>query len=149
MNDLFGNEEIRALSWRQPFGSLMFHGKIETRRWRFFHKYKGLVLICLSAQKYSDSDLTGICSGAQIKMIENVLKNEPTATLNGFAVGVGRLVQTRWMNLEDQEKTFVSFDEELQCHIYQNVRRIKPFPFKNGLGFRRVDEQTRALIELL
>lgn len=42
--------DIRALSTKQPYASLMLHGKVETRTWD--SKYLGWVLICASKQAY-------------------------------------------------------------------------------------------------
>jgi len=33
MIDLFNEETILALSWKQPFATAMLYGKIETRVW--------------------------------------------------------------------------------------------------------------------
>lgn len=66
MTNLFEGEEIRALSWKEPYASLMLHGKIETRPWST--KYRGLVLVCASQKPYTEAELMGIAgvaTGAQ------------------------------------------------------------------------------------
>jgi hypothetical protein len=53
MNTEFLNQEIRALTWKEPYASLMLHGKIETRTW--YTKYRGLVLICAGLKHYNEN----------------------------------------------------------------------------------------------
>ena len=50
-------EPIKALSWKQPYASLMLKGKIETRSWPT--NYRGLVLICASKAPYSIKEIKG------------------------------------------------------------------------------------------
>lgn len=160
MKDLFNNEEIRALSWKEPFASLMLHGKIETRTWDT--KYRGLVLICASKKRYTLWEVDSICGGDRTE--EGMRKAERIAgkivgilgqfwnngtLISGNAIGIGRLIDSRPMKLEDEEKCFVAFNPDLYCHVYEYVRPIKPFPWKGSQGWKRLTEEEKSLIELL
>lgn len=60
----YGDVELRALSWKEPFASLMLLGKIETRVWDT--KYRGLVLICASKQIYTADEIRHISGDEQL-----------------------------------------------------------------------------------
>lgn len=155
MSDLFGNEKMLALSWKQPFGSAMLIGKIETRVWST--KYRGLVLICLSKVGYNNKDLRTISGEEQFqKLRESIFPAADTVNCFGMAIAVGRLVDCREMRPDDEARTFVAYrapwveDREgkdgivrrvhrrLYCHVYEDVRRIVPFPWKGSQGWAAV-----------
>lgn len=130
--ELSTGEKLLALSWKEPFATLMLHGKIETRSWKT--NYRGLVLICASKRGYSTEKIHNIC-GAQFQrvmslLIDNKINFRPT---EGYAIAIGRLTDCRPMIKADEEKTFVAYRPGLWCHIYEDVRAIKPFPFKGGM----------------
>ncbi len=141
------NSEIRALSCKQPFTSLMLHGKVETRTWDT--KYRGLVLICASKVKYPYNTLIRI-SGTQIWRILTKLKlvvyDELSAFELGHAIAIGRLTDSRKMIHDDEEKCFVKYNPELFCHIYQDVTPIIPFEWKGSQGWRTLDKEAKAKV---
>ena len=165
MIDLFGEqpEEVRALSWKQPYAELMFHGKIETRTWNT--NYRGLVLICTSKVPYHRDQVINISGMDQLKRIETMLGNPVTFKGNtyplGMAIGIGELVHCRMMTPEDEDLCFVGFrdvlyeayayqqSKPLYCHIYKNVRRIKPFPWLGSQGWKTLDNKTKELAGLI
>lgn len=131
---------MRALSWKEPFATLMLHGKIETRTWST--KYRGLVLICASKVKYNKKQLTNI-SGHDIHImtrIQETLTEDFYATV-GHAIGVGELVDCRRMKLEDEDDCFVKYYPDIWCHVYENVRAIEPIPYKGQQGWKRLEEK--------
>lgn len=133
--DLFGDpikEPVRALSWKQPFASLMLADKIETRTW--YTKYRGLVLICASQSPYSESEVRKISGNQYSNMLDILRRTEP----RGVAIAVGRLIDCRRMRPEDEEKCFVQYDENLWCHVYADVRQIEAFPFKGAQGWKQL-----------
>lgn len=150
------NTVIKALSWREPYGSLMLppHNKIETRtRWT---NYRGLVLICASKKSYDWDDVMGISGQVQFDRIIDRMKqkNEGHGKLwytdyHGLAFAVGKLVGCRRMMKEDEDKCFVKYFPDLWCHIYTNVRPIKPIPWKGSLGFSNVPKEVKRQIEFL
>jgi hypothetical protein len=136
---------ILALSWKEPYASMMLHGKIETRTWKT--NYRGLVLICTSQQKYKPETIQAI-SGyhrtsamAQIlfRAISFIFISDNKYKL-GHAIAIGRLIDCRPMTWEDEEKTFVTSRGDLWCHIYQDVTAIEPIPFKGGQKWRNVSQ---------
>lgn len=132
MRDLFGQEEIKALSWRQPFATLMLYGKLETRTW--FTTYRGLVLICASDIKVNHAKTLELAGPGGVKLIDDfykVNKINPDLVI-GKAIAVGELVNCRAMTPADHKRAFVDYRPGLFVHVYRNVRRIEPMPFKGA-----------------
>jgi hypothetical protein len=141
-------DEIRALSWKQPFASAMLAGKIETRTWAT--KYRGLVLICTSLQAYSEEIEDKLCGKDLYRSLLRVLGSQlDTLDHNGFAIAIGRLVDCFPMQPVHEEKCFVQWRQGLYCHVYSDVRKIQPFRWKGSQGWRVVDPETRKLIKLI
>lgn len=135
MKDLFGNEKILALSWKQPFAELMLHGKIETRTWNT--NYRGLVLICASKQGYSNQQIKNIAGESQYQRILSLLGLYPTQNV-GCAIAIGKLIDCRPMQLKDEDRCFVQYRPDLFCHVYEDVRVIEPFKWKGTQGWKTV-----------
>lgn len=147
MKDLFGNEPMMALSWKQPFASLMLLGKIETRTWNT--KYRGLVLICASKSSYNESQVMALSGEvytqkAFVDLLQRGIKEEV-----GKAIAVGRLINSRPMKKEDAEKCYVKYRSDLFCHIYEDVKAIRPFDWKGCQGWKKVDSIIRNNIHFL
>lgn len=144
-----GEEEIRALSWKQPFASLMLHGKVETRTWPT--QYRGLVLICASAQPYGWRVVESMCGTKQFLRIRLLLQTIgiDLSVTYGKAIAVGRLVDCWKMNPEDENKAFVGYQSHLYCHVYGDVKPIKPFAWKGAQKWKKVDQETIDKIEYL
>jgi len=140
-------ELIRALWWKQPFGSLMLHDKIETRTW--YTSYRGLVLICTSKASYSQQTVESISGPVQFKRLINELKNDETLDFEGYAIAVGRLVDCRPMVKADEDKTFVAYNPDLYCHIYEDVTPIKPFEIKGCQGWKKLEADIWDKIEFV
>lgn len=156
---------IRALSWKQPYASLMLHGKIETRVWAT--DYRGLVLICASKTGYSNDQLKAIAGDYQYDAIIWKLTDgmkEPKSV----AIAVGELIECREMTPEDEAKCFVKYkapwketrkskktgiektvDVRLYCHVYRNVRPIEPFLWDGKLGWSTLTEEQKLKITYL
>lgn len=125
--------EIKALFWKQPYANLMLHGKIETRTWNT--NYRGLVLICASKIPYTNH---------LVKLISNIDKvyqvlGDETIKL-GCAIAVGKLVDCRLMQPDDEEKCFVNYSPNLYCHIYEDVKAIEPFELKGQMGWMNIND---------
>lgn len=166
MTDLFGNERMLALSWKQPFGTAMLIGKVETRVW--ITKYRGRVLICTSKAAYNEESVRRICGNDLFVKMLMAIQNAPdTVDLDGYAIAVGDLIDCREMRPEDESLTYVKYrapwTEErkgkdgiirkvnlrLYCHFYENVRPIKPFPWRGSQGWKEVPERFIPNIEYL
>lgn len=130
-------ENIRALSWKQPFASLMLHGKIETRTWSTH--YRGLVLICASKKSYTYFQTVDITGYKQYDRIKLITSNMPAC--EGKAIAIGKLVDCRPMKLEDEDKCFVKFNPDLFCHIYEDVKAIEPINFKGGMKWKKLTQE--------
>lgn len=155
MKDIFGNEEIRMLSFWQPFAGLMLYGKTETRKWAT--KYRGLILICSTFTPFErqpsemqqlydfSSENKGDISLAKTMEKQN---GHDVFDLNGYAIAIGRLVQCRKVKLSD--KTYFMHPPELYAHVYEDVKRIKPFPLKGFQGLpRRINDDIKSKIEII
>ncbi len=152
MNNPFNIEEkINALSWKQPFADLMLHNKIETRSWST--KYRGLVLICASKQRYNFDELFRISGEWQIKRISYILgKTSKSWYLDnrlGKAISIGRLVDCRPMQKEDEDKCFVNYQSDLFCHIYKDVQPIEPLDWTGSQRWKEVPIEFKEKITIL
>lgn len=145
-------EEIRsnkvlALSWKEPYGSLMLHGKIETRTWKT--NYRGLVLICCSKKSYNCGQVINISGEKQYaRIVETLGTNYNQTQTEGNAIAIGRLVFCRMMQACDENVTFVSSGGFLCCHVYEDVTPIEPFPWKGKQGWSTVSDEVKNKIIL-
>lgn len=147
-------EPIRALWWKQPYGTLMLHGKIETRVWH--SRYQGLVLICTSKAPYSINEamqISGINAHAidsVINKIEGYTRFKPFDHLPlGQAIAIGRLVESRPMLARDEQFAYVKYNSALYSHVYTDVTPIKPFPLKGKQGWKKLDSGIWDSIEFV
>ena len=141
-------QTVRALSWKEPFASLMIIGKIETRTWDT--KYRGLVLICASQKKYTEGDIIAISGEVQAQRLLVDFVNKKRIIENpGKAIAIGRLIDSRPMTPNDESATFVKYRPGLYCHVYADVTPIKPFDWKGSQGWRTVSEEIKSKIEFL
>ncbi len=141
------NEPIRAIWLKQPYASLMHHGKIETRTWAT--GYRGLVLLCASKAHYTQDEVESISGPVQTKRLFEELKDDATLNNGGFALSVGRLVDCRPMKKADENQAFVAYYPELYCHIYEDVTPIKPFEIKGCQGWKKLESGIWDKIEFL
>ncbi len=147
MTDLFGNTPIRALTWKQPYASLMLHGKIETRKWPT--TYRGPVLICAGKAPYKMVEVR-ILSGIEqaMRIFDYMLSDEGKNMPHGVAIAIGTLVDCRKMLPADADKCFVAYRPDLYCHIYKDVRAIEQFEFKGSQGWRILNDDVIKKIKL-
>lgn len=144
------NEKVMALWWKQPYASAMLIGKIETRTWKT--NVRGKVLICASKTPYKPNESLKISGEFEHDMFMQIHKKSSsigTLDSNGVAIAIGDLVDCRPMTPEDEEKCFVKYREGLWCHVYENVRVIKPFEMKGCQGWRILTEEQKKLIEYI
>lgn len=161
------NSEVRALSWRQPYAELMLHGKIETRGWAT--KYRGLVLICASKHEYNYDEITAITGKNALYEIIHFFKLSPLPVkfLNGHAIAIARLVDCRPMTAEDEFWTVVKYkkpwvnticrgkhkqykmvEQQLYCHIYEDVTAIAPIPWIGTQRWKKVGDEVKKAVNL-
>jgi hypothetical protein len=138
---------MRALSWKQPFAQLMLTGKIETRKWPT--KYRGEVLICASQKGYTFTELINMTTHFQSIQIGFMFPPAECHLPTGVAIAVGTLVDCRRMTEADEAKTFVKYNAELWCHVYENVRPIIPIPFKGRQGWGKVTDEIKEKIKFV
>lgn len=142
------DQKLLALSWKQPFATAMLYGKIETRTWNT--NVRGWVLICTSLKAYSEDIEHKLCgTDLYYKMLRAMNKDSGTLDLNGYGIAIGRLVDSRKMKPEDADKCFVKWREDLYCHVYEDVRQIKPIIWKGTQGWKEVTEDIKRTIEVL
>lgn len=150
MKELFENETIRALGWYQPFASLMFHGKIETRTYPT--KVRGKVLIYACQGKYKLIMLLAIVGATILKKICEVLgfasSDSFTKLPRGCAIGIANLTDCRPMTPSDEDKCFVKYRQELWCWIFEDVQEIEPFPFKGKQGWSVLSDDMKSKIKI-
>ena len=149
LTDLIGYNELRALSWKEPYGSLMLQGKIETRTW--YTDYRGWVLMCASKVPYPREVVYGI-SGEQMHRINATFGFDDQykgAGYCGYAFAVGFLAECRRMKESDEKAAYVTYYPDLFSHIYEKVQKIEPFPWRGSQGWRIVKPETINQIILL
>jgi len=166
MTDLFGNTEttnmkdaIRTLGFYQPFGSLMFHGKIETR-WVMKGRKPPFPLgryAFYTTRKWCDNKtLIEWCGNEIASNIKSILKNDVTKNMDETLLGYGDLIKFYPMSEVDEQKCFVKYAGEREfevsgknvikkqwCLLFDNVIRIHPIRYffngkslgKQGIGF--------------
>lgn len=145
-------EDIRALCFWQPFGTLMFYGKVETRKWST--EYRGKVLIVTTQKPLSKqiSDEAGkiVPKYWEIDAAykEEVKQSLPTFHLYGYAIGIGTLVDCR--PVKSYDKTFFFHPPKIWAHVYEDIRRIEPFKMKGFQGRPRlISDDIKKQIEYL
>jgi hypothetical protein len=144
-------EPIRTLGFYQPFCSLMFHGKKETRWVRKGKKPPfpiGRYLLYSTKNKCEAPTLFQWCGPEIMLLITQTLEGDVTRFINGMALGFGELVNIRLMVKEDEADAFVKYvgeqeriDKNGVKHIYvqwvlefKKTERIMPFCFKGKQG---------------
>ena len=147
----FTKKTIKALSWKEPYGTLMLYGKIETRTWQT--NYRGLILMCGSKIGYGLGTVQNI-SGKEYynainKFMLQIRAMNRTRSFLGEAFAIGKLVDCRPMKPEDQEKAFVKYYPDLYSWIFEDVKAIQPFPWKGSLGMRFLTQEEKHKIILI
>lgn len=132
------DQELRALSWKQPFAQAMLHGKIETRTWAT--AYRGWVLICASKKPYSYKETLSITGEHQAQRLSDTLGESRRWMFNcGTAIAIGYLSDCRPMERKDEDCCFVQYYSDLFCHVYENVIPLRePMAWKGAQGWRHV-----------
>ncbi len=147
------NEVIRTLGLYQPFASLMLHGKIETRLVTIDWKPPfplGKYLIYSTKKFYHPEDCKHVMGNYYDyanRILHNEKFHEPTIDLRGYALCLGDLVSIA-DPIRPCKETFVDLPAVvMDIHnypawrrvglVFENMKRIKPFPFKGkqGIGF--------------
>lgn len=144
------DKRIRALSWKEPFASLMLHGKIETRTWAT--GYRGWVLICASKAPYGGQVLKSICGERQMGRAKEALHSSLRHQNDypyGKAIAIGYLANCRMMAPSDADMCFVNYRDDLYCHIYKDVQAIEPFDWKGSQGWRTLGDEDKKKIKLV
>lgn len=171
MKDLFGNETkqevIRTLGFYQPFGTLMHHGKIETRWVRKGKKPPfplGKYVFYTTANECSYETLEDWCGIDIVVEIEEILQYDVTRNFSKSILSYGELIEVRPLTKEDEPKAFVKFIGEKifkdkngkdvvkvqWALIFKNVQPITPVPYhhgKQGVGF--LDKQYLPFINIM
>lgn len=147
-----GPEIIRALWWKQPFASLMLHGKIETRR--YYTNVRGKVLICACKTPYSFEQVELISCDHQIGDMLDIFNSFSYSALrnslpSGEAIAIGDLVSCRPHTLQDMRKSFVNHDANLFSWVFENVQQIEPFEIKGKQGWDILTPEIIAKIKII
>jgi hypothetical protein len=155
------NSEVRSLTWKQPFGSLMIHAdKQETRVWDT--KYRGLTLILAGLLPYPLYELDQLCGPHNVNEMFAVFNDINISCIGGnwelprgVAIGIGRLVAVipatdfngLRKNFEDQ--TYVLWKDKLFMHVYHDVTPIEHIKWKGHQGWRVLTNEQKYLIKPL
>lgn len=140
---------MRALTWKQPYASLMLSGKIETRLWNT--PYRGWVLICAGQTTFKVWDVIKLSGVDQAKRIMHweYGKEEAIKEHTGKAIGIAWLADCRPMRRDDEDACYTSYDADMFCHVYENVQPIKPFPWSGKFGWSTVKAETKKGLQFI
>lgn len=165
------DDKFRTIGFYQPFGSLMLHGKIETR-WILEDRVPpfplGKYLFYTTQSPIYKPTLIEWCGDEILSKIDKVLENEPTKNLGGagvgYAIAIGELTKIRLLKKEEADLAFVKFvgtqnqlntttakyqiKDQWALH-FENVQRIEPFVWKfgkQGIGFVPESELSKIKI---
>lgn len=149
---------VRALSWKQPYATMMLLGKAETRVWNTI--YRGLVLICSSQKAFTYNQIMEVSGGDQYRRIKQKLATQNYPVIDGHAITIGRLSNCSPMaeclgkydafNVERVENmTFVKFYWDLFVFEFKDVRPIQPIPWKGSQRWRPLTQEDKNKIILL
>lgn len=156
-------ETIRTLGLYQPYAQLMFHGKIETRWIRQGTKPPfplGEYLLYSCKQEYPVQTVSQMAGEKQFKRIKELTHG--ATLLKGHALMLGTLKKIIYVVPGMENETFVMYQGPQQYVnkrgnivtrvrvglIFENIRAIKPFPFKGKQGVGILSDQDRAKIKL-
>jgi hypothetical protein len=159
--------KIRTLGLYQPFASLMLHGKIETR-WVPVGKKPpfplGEYLIYATQKCYSFAQGLDLMGDQQSQAL-NIFKTEfdlgekgtinPTTRrlITGHAICIGNLVSIIDPILPSTKNTFVEYIAPCSRRrvglVFENMKRIEPFPFKGKQGIGFLSEEDQAKIKFI
>jgi len=136
--------EIRALSIKQPFASLMFVGKVETRS--FKTSYRGLVLIAASQKPFDHDHAVQMMGDNAVSHLRGLIPMP-----NGMAIGIGRLVDCR--PLQEDDPHYIQWHRGWWARhyawIFDDVTPIVQFGYKGQLGMPKITQATREMIKVL
>jgi hypothetical protein len=138
---------MKALTWKEPYASLMLCGKIETRTWKT--NVRGTILICASQKPYKHNDIARISGPYQMDRMAEAFKKHNIKNIcdnYGYAIAIGDLVDCRPMKPTDEDDCFVIYRPGLWCHIYKNVQPITPFIFKGKQGWTELNDSMFNII---
>lgn len=168
MKNLFGEETIRTLGLYQPFATLMLHGKVETRFVTYpkkapFQFGKYLIYSTIKCYDFDEAmDLMGD-QEAEARVIfrkefemghAGTIHPDTRNLLLGHAIGIGDLIEIiDPITPDNNVKTFVEYVEPCSRRrvglVFENMRRIKPFPFKGKQGIGFLTPEQKQLIEFV
>jgi hypothetical protein len=122
-------KDLRCLAWKQPFGTLMRYGKVETRNRPTL--VRGQVLIYTSKKGYDDWEFKAIAGTRQYMRARSAFIGDTTRYQHGYAIAVGTLLNSYPMLKKHEDETFVEFQGEgrLHCWKFTDVKKIEPFKF--------------------
>lgn len=147
-DNYFLDVEVRALTIRQPYASLMLppHAKVETRSWQTH--YRGWVLICAAKAITTPWVMAEISGDHQASRIIDAVPIDKDSLHKraGMAIGIGQLVDCRPMTDDDADAAFVQYKPGYWCHVFRDVKPIHPFPYTGQLGYTEIHAPTKRKI---
>lgn len=144
--------EVRALSIKQPFASMMLNGKrYETREWPT--NYRGYVLLVASKAPYTLYDLSKFSKMTTIDKMRGILSVDKFNELPlGVTVAIGRIVDCREMVKADEAEAFVQAPDQWDqkwVHEYADVTPVQAIPWKGVQKWRTLNGAEKLLIKPL
>ena len=137
---------MRALSFRQPWASLIVSGQktIEWRSWTT--KFRGDLLVCSTVR--GDARYYWYLESIKDKAEKEEAKRKMPL---GFAVGIVTIASVRTFLSSDRNAAWWADGEKLPdspgfAWVLKNPREIEPFPVKGKMSFFNVDYEYDPLL---
>lgn len=148
MIEFLKGEEVRGITMVQPYAYLMLppYNRIETRKWKT--DYRGWVLICSSKKPFKGRDVFRKSNLKTLNLVQTL--HDAGKLINAHAIGIGRLVDCRKMEVGDAKRTYLrKRDPNLYCHIYEHVHPIVPVPILGTQKWKRLSQEFIDNLQLL
>lgn len=161
------DQKIRTLGLYQPFATLMLYGKVETR-WVSTGKKPpfplGRYLIYSTIQCYDYFEALGMMTDDQSEDAQDCFRKELQVSggtidpvskdfITGHAICIGDLIDIIDPILPSTPKTFVKYIEPCSRRrvglVFENMKRLKPFPIKGKQGIGFLSDEDRAKIQIV
>ena len=143
------DQDIRMLTIRQPFASLLLNGKTIETRYRLTN-YRGLVLIHTGLVSYTSVEVDIISTMEQFLKIGSLyMDDKMNDNLIGHAIAIGNLIDCRPMNKIDEAEAFVEHHQSLYSWVFKDVKAIVPFKIKGSQGMNKLSLEQKKLIKFL
>lgn len=147
VSDVLIKQPIRAMTFQEPFGSMILNGRIEVRKQKT--DYRGLILICTGFTELNAVQLKILAGPFNAMRIRTIMTKNQMHSQPGKAIAVAELVDCYQMTVDDELSCFVPYHDRRWCYKFKNVRPILSRNWRGKAGISQVPEDFVESIEFL